>query len=139
MCFQCHVDVCGCVSESHPVMGTGCTFGVPLSPDVMEQIFPLIEFLSQPESEYSVTMLRFTPSIPCQFMQHETDVGSTLYSVVSKYGCIYFSSFVRKVLIYEMFTHEDVENRLNDLQCSKTEYSKTECIKFFEKKYKQIF
>ena len=28
------------------------TFGVTLNGDVMEQIFPLMEFLSQPESKY---------------------------------------------------------------------------------------
>lgn len=50
-------------SESHPVLGTGCTFGVPLNGDVMEQIFPLIEFLSQPESEYIMTTLLVTQSI----------------------------------------------------------------------------
>jgi len=38
---------------------------------------------------------------------------TTLYSVVSKYGFMYFvraAVFVGQVLLYAMFTSEDVEN-----------------------------
>ena len=102
--------MCGCVSESHPVTGTGCTFGVPLSPDVMEQIFPLIEFLSQPESEYSAKTLRFTHTIPCQFTQHETN--DTVFSRFKIWFHLFCacSSVAGQVLLYAMFTSEDVEN-----------------------------